>query len=72
MKLYKLLTDGNRFELDKDRWLNDVMTIVFAVESELNIHMKYFEQYRFENVQISNHSHQENQLTPKLSLLLVY
>lgn len=43
-RLYNLLTDGNRFELDKDGWLNDVMTIVFALESELNIHMKYFEQ----------------------------
>lgn len=43
-KLYNLLVDGNRFELDKDAWLNDVMTIVFTIETELNIHMKYFEQ----------------------------
>lgn len=43
-QLYNLLIDGNRFNLDKESWLNDVMRIVLAVETELNIHMKYFEQ----------------------------
>lgn len=43
-KLYGLLTDGNRFELNKNGWINDVMRIVLTLESELNIHMKYFEQ----------------------------
>lgn len=43
-KLCGLLLDGDRFTLDKEGWLNDVMRIVLAVETELNIHMKYFEQ----------------------------
>lgn len=43
-KLYNLLMEGDRFNLDKESWLNDVMRIVLAVETELNIHMKYFEQ----------------------------
>ena len=43
-KLYNLLVKGDRFHLDKNAWLNDVMKIVLAVETELNIHMKYFEQ----------------------------
>lgn len=43
-KLYNLLVSGNRFDLDKESWINDVMKVVFAVETELNIHMKYFEQ----------------------------
>lgn len=43
-KLYELLTKGDRFNRDKDSWLNDVRRIVLAVETELNIHLKYFEQ----------------------------
>jgi hypothetical protein len=43
-KLYSLLMDNNRFNNNKDAWLNDVMTIVLAVETELSVHMKYFEQ----------------------------
>lgn len=43
-KLYDLLTKNDRFHRNKDAWLNDVMTIVLAVETELNIHLKYFEQ----------------------------
>lgn len=43
-KLYNLLVGGDRFNLDKESWLNDVMRIVMAVETELNLHMKYFEQ----------------------------
>lgn len=43
-KLYNLLVEGNRFNLDKESWLNDVMKIVFAVENELDLHLKYFEQ----------------------------
>ena len=43
-KLYKLLTDDNRFERDKQGWMDDVMSVVLAVETELNLHMKYFEQ----------------------------
>lgn len=44
LKLYNLLVGGDRFNLDKESWLNDVMRIVMAVETELNLHMKYFEQ----------------------------
>lgn len=43
-RLYELLTADNRFERDKDAWLDDVLKIVTAVESELGLHMKYFEQ----------------------------
>lgn len=43
-KLYNLLVGGDRFNLDKESWLDDVMRIVMAVETELNLHMKYFEQ----------------------------
>ena len=43
-KLYNLLVDGNRFNLDKQTWLDDVMKIVLVLETELNMHMKYFEQ----------------------------
>lgn len=43
-KLYNLLIEKDRFNLDKDAWFNDVMKIVLAVETELDLHMKYFEQ----------------------------
>ena len=43
-KLYNLLVDGNRFNLDKQAWLDDVMKVVLVLETELNMHMKYFEQ----------------------------
>ena len=43
-KLYNLLIDGNRFNLDKQAWLDDVMKVVLVLETELNMHMKYFEQ----------------------------
>lgn len=43
-KLYDLLVGGNRFHLNKEAWLEDVMKIVLALETELNMHMKYFEQ----------------------------
>ena len=41
--LYNILMDG-RFENNKEAWLNDIMSVITAVETELNIHMKYFEQ----------------------------
>lgn len=43
-KLYKLLISNRRFDLDHDAWLDDVMKVVLALETELNVHMKYFEQ----------------------------
>jgi len=43
-KLHELLTVNDRFERDKELWMQDVMTIVLALETELNMHMKYFEQ----------------------------
>ena len=43
-KLYKLLTSGNRVQTNHEAWLEDVMKIVLALETELDIHMKYFEQ----------------------------
>lgn len=43
-KLYNLLIAGNRFNLNKESWLDDVMKVVLVLEAELNMHMKYFEQ----------------------------
>lgn len=43
-RLYELIAGDDRFNHDKESWLNDVLKIVLAVETELNIHMKYFEQ----------------------------
>lgn len=43
-KLYNLLVADNRFNLNKQAWLDDVMKIVLVLETELNMHMKYFEQ----------------------------
>lgn len=43
-ELYTVLTGKERFRYEKEEWMNDVMTIVLAIESGLNVHMKYFEQ----------------------------
>lgn len=43
-KLSDLLLKDDRFTYDKEAWLNDVMRVVLAVETNLNIHMKYLEQ----------------------------
>ena len=43
-KLYDLLMKDDRFNRDKDSWLNDIMKIITTIEAELNIHIKYFEQ----------------------------
>lgn len=43
-KLYNLLVKDNRFELDKQSWLNDISKIIVTIENELDMHMKYFEQ----------------------------
>jgi len=43
-KLYDFLTKDNRFEYQREEWFNDIMTMVVALESELNMHLKYFEQ----------------------------
>lgn len=43
-KLYDVLTKDDRFNRDKESWLNDILCIVLAVETELSIHMKYLEQ----------------------------
>jgi len=43
-KLYNLLTKDDRFNRNKEAWLNDILAIVLAVETELSIHMKYLEQ----------------------------
>jgi hypothetical protein len=42
--LYNLLVADNRFNLNKQAWLEDVMKVVLVLETELNMHMKYFEQ----------------------------
>ena len=40
--LYNLLMD-DRFVNDKKAWIENVTTVVLALETELNMHMKYFE-----------------------------
>jgi len=42
--LYNLLMKYDRFNRNKDAWMNDIMTIVMAIETGLNVHLKYFEQ----------------------------
>ena len=46
-KLYEKLQEGNGLnsnDLANSAWMSDIMNIILAVESELNIHMKYYEQ----------------------------
>ena len=42
--LYQLLTNDDLFERDRQTWTDTVMTIINVVESELSMHLKYFEQ----------------------------
>lgn len=42
--LYDILTKDDRFNKNKDAWLNDIMNIVTSVESELSLHLKYIEE----------------------------
>lgn len=42
--LYDKLIKDNRFERNNESWMNDVMTVILAIESELSLHLKYFEQ----------------------------
>lgn len=42
--LYNLLTENNRFENNREEWYEDTMRIILAVETELDLHMKYLEQ----------------------------
>ena len=44
--LYNILCDPveDRFNLNKDAWMNDVMSVIIAMETELSIHTKYLEQ----------------------------
>jgi hypothetical protein len=42
--LYNILMEDDRFNTNKDAWLDDVLKVVLAVETELDLHMKYFEQ----------------------------
>ena len=43
-KLYDLLTKDDRFNHNKEAWLNDILNIILALETKLSIHMKYLEQ----------------------------
>jgi hypothetical protein len=42
--LYDVLYSNDRFNYDHQAWINDITNIILAVESELNVHVKYFEQ----------------------------
>ncbi|MCM1439515.1 MAG: hypothetical protein NC131_10005 [Roseburia sp.] len=42
--LYDLAVKDDRFHRDHDAWLNDALTITLAIETKLNMHLKYFEQ----------------------------
>lgn len=42
--LYDLLFADDRFNKNKTEWMNDVMSVVLAIETKLSIHLKYFEQ----------------------------
>ena len=43
-KLHDLLMRDDRRVYDHNGWVNDIMTVVTILESELNMHVKYFEQ----------------------------
>lgn len=42
--LYNLLTADDVFNRDRQTWINNVMTVITMIESELSLHLKYFEQ----------------------------
>lgn len=43
-KLYDILTRDNRFECNKSDWIDDVIKVVLSIETDLNMHIKYFEE----------------------------
>lgn len=43
-ELYDVLMKDNMFERDRQTWINNIMTIITVIESELSMHLKYFEQ----------------------------
>ena len=43
-QLYQILTKDDRLHKNKEAWMNDIMTVVLSMETELNMHLKYFEQ----------------------------
>ena len=42
-KLYDTLFKNDKFHTNREAWNNDIMTVVLALENELNMHLKYFE-----------------------------
>ena len=42
--MYSLIVGDKRYDTDKDAWLNDVMALITSLESELDLHMKYYEE----------------------------
>jgi len=42
--LYDLLYKDDRFNLNKSAWMEDIMKLILSIETELDLHMKYFEQ----------------------------
>ena len=44
LTLYDLLFKNDRFNYDRESWMNDVMSIITTIESKMSIHIKYYEQ----------------------------
>ena len=42
--LYNLLIGDNTFYTDRNKWLNNILNIILAIETHLSLHMKYYEQ----------------------------
>jgi hypothetical protein len=42
--VYNLIVGNDLFNTDKELWLNNISNITTAIESELNLHMKYYEE----------------------------
>ena len=42
--LYNLLIGDNVFVTDRTKWLNTLLDIILAIETQLSLHMKYYEQ----------------------------
>lgn len=42
--MYNIIVGNNLFNINKELWLNNITLITTAIESELDLHMKYYEE----------------------------
>ena len=51
---FELLTKNDRFHKDYESWIKDISTVLVSLESQLNIHIKYIENWKRIIFQTSN------------------